>query len=81
MVLILVGVDIRGTNCGHNRRLTRDRKEWVPSLGLQTAEGHHKTLSWRNSVNQRGGAPEDEAGHGHGPNNGEVFHRIWTTKT
>lgn len=29
---------------------------------------------------QRGGDPEDEAGHGHEPNNGEISPRIWTTK-
>lgn len=62
-------------------RAHKEQERVVPSLGLQAAEGRHKTLSWTNSVNQRGGTPEGEAGNGQEPNNGEVFHRIWTTKT
>lgn len=49
--------------------------------GLRQPRDIMKHPPWRRSVNQRGGGLEDEAGHGHEPNNGEVFHRIWPTKT
>lgn len=59
-------------------RETHEEQEMVGAFtGVLSTQGPHKTLTL-----EKGRDPGEEAGqgHGHGPNNGEVFHSIWTTK-